>query len=347
MATMKDLLEKVNTYATDCADAYTSVQHLRFNTHGCLVYPTRESNYTLSMQGTLNKHALSQVVERLDAPRLDWIDNPKRCPEELKAKILNNLAVARPDDGLFIRHKGDNVRAVVSHQYTKFDNALFVDMVAQAVDTLGAEVQVLRPAIGDELSAYILIPSITFAQDPSAKNRGNGGLHPAIHISNSEIGTGAARTDGGLYQRYCENGTIYGWNAEEALQVRHRYISAYAMRSIVASGIASALKMSEKAAFAYVASQEIAVEETSLKSIIGEWGSKYGLSISAKDNWLKCVTAEKEIQERETPMLIDVVNGATYSAHTIENVKEREMIERMAGDILYDYAVRRPMARRG
>lgn len=337
MNTISELLEKVNTYSQDCADAYSSVNHLRFNTHGCMIYPTKESHYTVDMQGIPNRHALSQIVERLDAPRLDWLDNPKRCPTELKAKILNNLAVDRKDDGLFVRSKGNTVRGILSSQYTKFDNTLFVDLVGQAVESMGVDVQVHRPMIGDELSAYILIPSITFDKDPSYKGGDNGGLHPAVYISNSEIGTGAARTAGGLYRKVCSNGAIYGWKSEQSLQVRHRWLSAYAMRSIVASGIAEALKMSEKAAKAYVAAQDIAIEEVNLKGIIGEWASKYGLTVGAKDNWLKCVTAEVETQERESPMLIDVFNGATYSAHAIENVMEREMVERMAGDMLYHY----------
>jgi hypothetical protein len=333
---VSELLEKAQAYAQDCADAYTTTQHLRFNTHGCTVYPTKDSNFTVNMQGMPNEHALSQVIEKLDAPALAWIGNEKRCSLELRAKIFNNLAVDRPDAGLFIRHKGDNVRAVLSSQYTPLDNVMLIDLVGQAIGTMGVDVQVLRPTVGDHLSAYIVIPSVTFDNDPAYRGGDNGGLHPAVYISNSEIGTGSARTAGGLYRWYCSNGAIYGWKAEESLAVRHRWLSIGTMRAIVASGIASALKMSEKCAIAYVQAQEIHVEQVNLKSIINEWAGKYGLSVPAKESWLRAVTAETSVQERQDdPRLIDLFNGATYSAQSIENVPAREMVERMAGDMLY------------
>ena len=120
--------------------------------------------------------------------------------------------------------------------------------------------------------------------------------------------------------------------------VRHRYLTAYAMLSIVAAGIASALKMSEKAAQAYIAAQEIHLEPVSLKPIIDEWARKYGLSVSVKDNWIKSVTFETVDKDHvDDPRLADVVNAATFSAHTIENIQERELVERMAGDMLYAY----------
>lgn len=331
-----ELIERTNNYAQDCADAHTSVNGLMFSSAG-MQYPTKESNGTAFMGGKLNKNAYIQVVERLDAPRMEWLDNPKRCPVDLRDSILNQLAQLRDNDELFIRHKGDNVRAVLSNRYTPFDNVQFVDLIVQAVETMGVEAQVLRPFIGDELSAYVVVPSVTFDNDPSYKGRDNGGLHPAIYISNSEIGTGAARTTGGLYRSFCSNGAIYGWKAEESLIVRHRYLTASAMLSIVAAGIAEALRMSEKAALAYVKAQDIAVEPVSLKPIVEEWARKYGISVSAKENWLKGITVESAEQEHEQTMLIDVFNAATFSAHTIETVAERELVERMAGDMLYNF----------
>ena len=295
---------------------------------------TKESNYTTGMNGILNKNAFIQVVERLDAPRMEWLDNPKRCPTDLKSDILNKLCEIRNDDELFVRFKGDNVRAVLSRHYTPFDNAKFVDLVAQAVNSMGVDVEVLRPTIGDELSAYVLVPSVTFADDPSYKG---GGLHPAVYISNSEIGTGAARTTGGLYQHACSNGTIYGWKAEGALIVRHRFLTETAILSIVAAGIAESFHMSEQAAMAYVKAQEVAIEPVSLQPIVNEWARKYGISVSAKDNWLKAITAESIEQEHSQTMLVDVVNAATFSANMIETVAERELVERMAGDMLYNF----------
>jgi hypothetical protein len=96
--------------------------------------------------------------------------------------------------------------------------------------------------------------------------------------------------------------------------------------------------MSEKAAQAYVAAQEIHIEQVNLKAIVSEWAGKYGMSVSSKDNWLRAVAAEVSVQERQDePRLIDVFNGATYSAQSIDSVYEREMVERMAGDMLAHY----------
>jgi len=286
------------------------------------------------MRGQPNDLAWSQLVGRLDAPPVSWLLKDERCTKELRAKIMNNLAVTRAKDGLFIRHKGDTVRAVLSDEYTRFDNVKFIDLIGQAIEHLGYETVVLRPVVGDHLSAYILMPQITFNQDPN----GHGGLHPAVYVSNSEVGTGAARTAGGLYLDYCENGSIHGWKAEEALAVRHRFLSVGAMRSIVASGIAGALKMSEQAAKDYVAAQDIHLEPVNLKGIVDKWATKYGLTVGAKENWLAAAIGESSNQGRKPdPRVLDLFNGATYSAKLINSVPERELVERMAGDMLTEY----------
>lgn len=339
MTTLNDFYTRIKEYAEDCADSYTSSTELRFDTRGNMVYKTRESDYTLSMGGVPNDHAYSQLIGRLQAPPAGWLLDDKKCFPELRAKIMNNLAVARAKDGLFIRHKGDTIRGVMSDEYTKFDNVKFIELVQEAVTSNGLQVDVLRPVVGDHLSAYVMIPSITFDHDPRHNTNGNGGLHPCVYITNNEVGAGAARVTGALYRAYCGNGSISGYKAEETLAVRHRFISQGAMLSLVASGIASGLRMSEQAAKDYVAAQDVHIEPVNLKSIVDKWAARYGLTVSAKDNWLAAVVNESvEMSRKEDPRAIDIFNGATFSAKTISNVQERELVERMAGDYLTEQA---------
>ena len=282
----------------------------------------------------LNKHAFSQLNDRLFGPPTKWILGDK-CPEGLRGKITNRLLEEYPDKDFFVRVKNTEARAVLSHQYTVFDHTEFVDLVAEALDTAGVKPTVFRPTIGDFMSTYILLEAISFGRDPLNHGGGGEGLHPAIYISNSEIGTGAARTMGGLYRSVCENGVIYGWERETAQVVIHKHFQRNTLAAIVAAGVIDALKMSEEAAHKFMAARDQKIEPQRLDGLIGRWASTYGISVDIKDNWLSNTKTEWHRSGLEEPTIFDVVNAATYVAHEYsDSPQQRENVERMAGRIL-------------
>jgi hypothetical protein len=343
MNTLPELKQAVHDYAENCHDAIASTKSLQFEGRK-MGYGGASPLFANALeQGTLNDWSANQLCQKLDAPSMAWLFEPKHCPEELEADILNKLCQLRPEANLLIRSKGDNVRAVLSDQYTKFDNTTMIDLVEEAIDTMKVSPLVKRVSTGDEMSAYVLIPEITFANDPRSKGGTEGNLHPAIHISNSERGGGTAKIVGAVFSGYCQNGMIFGWSANETMAVRHRYISQPVMGALIAQSIALGFKMSEEAAKKFVASQEIHVEKANLSNLVDDWSRTYGISVPTKENWLAQITGEINRNERpEDPRLFDVINGATWLAQTLP-VDESILMERVAGDML---ASQFPRARR-
>jgi hypothetical protein len=356
---IQELKSKVETYAADCYDVVAPSSDIGFASNGGYGHITVAQDgelfgETADVQANLNQHAFTQLAERLDAPPVRWLADDEHCDPELRDVVLNYLLQER-ENTFLLRQKGECCRAVLSDQYTKFDNPEFVDLVGEALETAGTEAVVARVENHDVLRAYVVLPQITFAPDPGVRQPGlavaetgpqwagnvaghrwlnNGGLHPAIYISNSEIGTGAARVAGGIFRAICENGVIIGWKAEHAQVVVHRHFTRGIIRSIIASAVADGLKMSEEAAKRFVQSQEVHIEKKSLRPLVDDWAAKYGISVEAKDNWLGAVMGEATSYGRaDEPTLFDLVNAATYTAHALGS-DEREMVERMAGDLL-------------
>ncbi|MCK9599033.1 MAG: DUF932 domain-containing protein [Sphaerochaeta sp.] len=337
--TLKELKDQIDAYESDCSDSITSVRNLKFIENNGLAFTTAEGDSIpgVNQAGQFNPWSFNQACGRLNAPTA-WLSNPDYCPEPLKLNILNELSSKwRDDASLLLRLKGNLVRAFLTSKYSRFDNGEFVDLVGEAVQTTtGLEAQVNRPLVGDELKAYIVFPKITFGNDPSLKDTGkdNGGLHPAIYISNSERGGGYARVTGAVYRSICTNGLIYGWQEESAFRVLHLHHSKSAMGLLVADGIAQALKLSEEAAASFIKAQEIKIHKPDLQGIVDKWASKYGISVEAKDNWLAAVTHEAISNGRANdPRLFDLVNAATYVAQD-RPAEECETLERLAGGLL-------------
>lgn len=364
--TIAEFQNRVSEYARDCYDNLAQQSDFTFEPGDFMTYIAGEDNLfgaSVRQSGKLTDWAFRQIAERLDAPSTRWLGDKKHCPPELKNDILNKLVSLRDPARLLIRSKGEIIRAVLSDEYTKFDNKELVDMVGEAIATMGVAPEVHRTEIGDEMRGYILIPQITFNNDPTkpiigqglkgtsdwgvhtsatqSSPYGDGGLHPAVYISNSERGGGSAKIVGAVYRYVCGNGMIWGWDSQEIFSIRHRFVSMNAMKTLVGEAMAIAFKMSEEAARAFVASQEVHLEKANLKGLISEWSNKYGISVEATDNWLAVTTGEAMGYGRgNDPRLFDLVNGATYVAQQRDS-NERQMMERMAGDILRSRMVRR------
>lgn len=283
----------------------------------------------------VEEQGLEQISERLDGPPMKWFLG--KCSTPLQADVMNSLIRFRENKSLLLRAREGKIRAALSDKYIRFDHGEFVDLIVEAFQSEGLEPQVKRGDLGDEMRAYVLLPEITFAQDPALRGdppHGNGGLHPGAYISNSEIGTGAARIAGGLFRGICSNGAIYGWNAGAALIVRHVHTTHSKILLEVSEGIVGALKMSEEAASKFIEAQVVRLPRTKISSLVSHWSGAYGISVEAKEDWLRAITQEADTYGRaEIPTLFDMVNGASLSAQH-RGAREREMMERMAGDLL-------------
>lgn len=336
------LKDRVNAYAEDCSDSLANLKTFHYMPNYGLSFSSGEENLfgtPVAEARQLNDWAFTQLAGRLNAPPMQWLNNEGLCDDELRVKIMNELIEDREDARYLLRSKGQTLRAVLSDQYTKFDNTELIDLAGEAINQMGIEPQVFRAEIGDQLRGYVLFPQIDFGSPSNGNNPGNGGLHPAVYISNSEIGGGMAKVVGAIYRATCDNGVIFGWNAENIFAIRHRWISRAGMSEVMKNAMIIAFKLSEEAAHKFIASQDIHLPQTNMQSIVDQWATKYGISVGAKEDWLSTISAETHTHGRvNDPRVYDVVNAATYIAQQQQG-NEREQIERMAGDFLNNMVV--------
>ncbi|MGH2620958.1 MAG: hypothetical protein ACRDHG_10380, partial [Anaerolineales bacterium] len=298
--------------------------------------------------GGLTRHALGQLVERLDGPPLGWVGDERHASGGLRADVVNALIRHRDPVDLLVRHRGDAIRAVLSDEYSPFSHVDLVDLVGGALSALGdlgGDAMVWRPETGDELRAYLVLPRVVFGPDPGRSGPWSdtggasgpgGGLSPAIYLSNSEIGTGKVRISGGLFRLVCSNGAIR-WEADQGgLELVHRGLSARTLGSAVADALVGALRMSEDMAAKFISSQSILLRPGKVEALARAWGDKYGLALPSIDAWRELVGWEAGQNGRpaDAPALFDLVNAATYAAQKF-GPEEREQAERMAGALLY------------
>lgn len=288
--------------------------------------------------GWLTDLGLQHLCNFMGVPA-GWIKSDD-CPTALAQQVFDWKFLNTEARELMLRQRSNEngcnvVRAIMSEKYTRFDHIKLVDALASALDTIGAPVKIFRPEVGDELRAYAFIESIDFGgSDGSAYDGGgNGGLKPAIYIRNSETGGSKVRIIGGLYRSYCGNGCIFGWQSEDVFSFAHRWKTEASLAMLVNEAIAVALKMSESAANEFIAKQNVRIQPTSLKGIISDWASKYGIATTSKEHWLEAVTATANNNGSITAF--DVINEATFMASRMADAGERELVERMSGDMVF------------
>lgn len=338
---LQELNDRVQQEAGSNEDLYVKGEGITFVGKGgetLQIVEDPEANGLFDAMGivretNLTDWAYGQMLGRMEAPPKQWMR--ERCPDDLRLTILNRLKEEHLQDRYMVRMHENETRAVLSDQYTRFDNAAFVPMVAEALGTLGLTPKLVRPQTGDQLRCHLAFPEITFDEDP----RGGGGIHPSIYISNNEIGGGSVRVAPGTFSQSCLNDVIYGWkNRENTFQLRHRHLDETLMARLVAHSISEALEMSENVAHAFLQTVSVPVEPVSLKPITENWTRKYGISIEASENWLGAVLAESVSAGRaDDPRAFDLINGLTMTAQTREP-DERHKMEVLAGALIDVYA---------
>lgn len=330
----------VGDWQDNCTDAWSEFREVAYGEQDQLRYVGTSAATTdlfgegasVEVEGHMTMHALSQLTERLQGPPMRWLANEMKVKAPLRARVMNAVLADRPNAKLFMRHYGGLVRAILSDQYSAFNHEALLDLVAGAIESMGEvgqNVDVHNAQIGDQLRAYVLLPSVTFDRDPEGDGPDDGGgLHPAAYISNSEVGSGKVRVHGGLFREVCSNGMILGWEKKEGLELIHRNLSEATVASAVADALVNAFRLSEDAAKQFIESQQVHLRNDRLEKLASEWGSKYGLTLPSIEAWGTLATMDKE------PTLFGFLNYATALAQDREPA-EREAMERMAGDLLY------------
>lgn len=331
---IQELVEKIRRDSIDKHDATLSVGDINYHGEGCFGYSPEPTLFNRSPEParvTTNDYAYRQLVGRVDGPSPRWLRGP--CPPSLENEVVSSMMGVHSDDKLFIRMRGQQCRAVLSSEYTPFDNSEFVSIITEYIHQEGLDVDVNKAIVGDRMRAYFMLPGITF------DNGDHGELHPAIYIRNSEVGDGSARITGGLYRSVCTNGMIYGWKRESSAKIQHRWYNRQMVIALVSTAIVEGFQASEEAAKKFIASQSINIEPKSMDGLLERWAKKYNISQESADDWRGASIGNAGEYGRPNEVtLMDVINGATYVA---QRQDDPEPFERMAGAMLEGVSITR------
>lgn len=290
-----------------------------------------------------NQNAQNQLGVRLHFPA-SWVfsTDPEDITPDLRSAIVNAKFegdLTRSDPMLWrTRDGGQTLRAVLTTKYSRYDHfdlwSAFTDALAKSgLNDLSPVV--FRPHIDDHMTAYVIFPTVRAntndADSYDTGRRDDGGLHPALYISNGEDGTASTRVSGGLYRSACENGCIMGWNAEASIRIRHLHKTNAEMAYAVNVALVEAMKSSQLGIENYVKACTEQIQTEMLPNMIAHWKTLYQVSEDVTDAWKNDMTNAASLRPLT---LADAVNSLTLVAGTIEQVKQRENAEIMAGEIL-------------
>jgi len=348
------LVDAVKSYSENCSDSTAETRKMALEGICTLRSITTEENAlfpgaTVAVTETrqLTRTAFSQLNSKLHGPNFDWLTSEDHCDDPLRERVFNEIIRNRENTEVLLRSKGDLIRAVLSDQYSVFDHIDFIDLIERGLSSMGSvgdNVRVHNAQIGDVMRAFILLPDITVNNDPGAGggtsrpqgySPNGGGLHPAVYISNSEVGTGKVRLTGGVFRKVCSNGMIMGWRNNSSIAITHRFTNRELVAVEVIGMMEKAFQMSEAAITKFVEAQHVALVEGSLQRLASRWAEKYGLPKEFSTKW-EAGAQQEAINNGRHAMettLFDFLNGATYLAHTAD-YETAETIQRMAGDLL-------------
>lgn len=157
----------------------------------------------------LRPTAQGAIANRLGLP-LSYL---RRCPRHLQAVNLNHWLRHEPNDQLFIRFDGSEVRAVFTPRYVPVDNVRIMERLFDL--GYGAKTRVVCRLDAEFMSLSIPDGNRTFDLDGDR-------ITPGLAISNSEVGLSSVTVSAYFLRLVCTNGLV----ARTETTSRFRHISA-------------------------------------------------------------------------------------------------------------------------
>lgn len=337
-----EVLDKARQYAANCTDTENVDPRQILYGDGDLI-TFKDGSEALQLFGNikgfnpdttavLSKRARGQLGDRLGGPWLKTGFLKELQPTERKMIANHRLPKHSGNGDWLVRQKGPEVRAVLSSQYTPFDNLKLLDLTEEAlrVETGQHTPHAFRGTndfgashllVEDNLRAQLILPGRA-GLDPDGKG---GGLHIMVTLKDSEVGEGGVWIVPGVFRYICANGLIWGLKQKESREFfhAHRFISMTAMEAWVRKTIAKAMKLSAANVEKFVAAADIKL--TNIPDLLKQLTGRTNITQTEKENWAIRVQGNS---------LFDVLNGLTATARdTVDPIRVVEL-ETLAGQFL-------------
>ena len=278
-----------------------------------------------------NDHALGQMSTRLGIPTRyarKCMENEPRLYASHANHWLNQEE--QRDKGLFLRTRGDELRAVLSDRYATLDNHYVTEILEQV---LGGYAQV-------DVKGFNLDPryfNLRLVFSDMNVNLGTSmkkdDVMVGLQITNSEVGSSSLRVDSCLFRLVCTNGLISRIGGQPLLAQRHSNVSDTEMQNRVGKSIVEAVSLGDIAIDKFAKLKEVKVSNAI--SEIKELAKKQKYSERATDILVDSYSIEKLITGEESAY--EVVNAFTRMAQQTQTYDRRLEIETFAGSLMDSY----------
>jgi hypothetical protein len=292
----------------------------------------------LRAEGRLNKTGYRQLCSRLGAPH-QWLTVGSNCPDDLEVTIIQRLQQDYSTPTLF-RFREDTCRAVLSDKYLVYNHAEFWNNIKDSLAGTGMMImkpKIWKPVVEDRMDAWILFEGVDADPNGNAPEMydggGFGGLKPAIHIRNTEDGTGRVRIDSGMFRSYCTNGVIFGWSGKAGMAAEHLGKSTTHMETKVALAIAEAAESCKLGIDKFIEALNVRIKEDAINRVVEEWSSVYNIDAECSDLWFQAITGSKT--------WADVVMATSDFAGTLSDRDLSTTLEEASGALLISGAPHR------
>jgi len=161
---------------------------------------------------------LSEVV-----PGASRFLNSEDCPQDLAEQVVNRMLSEKSDMKRMVRIEQDNgaqpyLKAFLSEGYRPYNNKQFVAEIKKNIAGKEDEFKVLRPSVsGGTFSVNLLNHKQKITLQDGEKNRS---IFLGVNYRNGEDGGASVSRLPFSFDRFCENGTIFGRKFIEAVAKR-------------------------------------------------------------------------------------------------------------------------------
>jgi len=319
-ANFQDVLTRVKTWEDehkpfDRGFRLPLFQYVINQGEGGALVPINQEGVSIIPQVRLMEHAHDQLLERLEFQKKTF----NRLPAKLQILNLNYLIQNFYDKEVLLRcQDGDQVRGLLSADYTPIDNLEFLEMLSPYCQDAN-----IRWDYSDDRVLHV---QVTFPRTATEVKVGDI-VQTGLHITNSEVGIRSVTIAALVYRLRCSNGAIGGGEGAGFFRFRHTG-DPDRLRDHVKNAIESANISTIKLVEEFKASVNKAIDApaTFLENL-----AKDKANDMTQDQFKAALNA---YMAEPDPTLFGVTNAITRAAHSNFTGETRYDMERLGAKVL-------------
>lgn len=338
LTSFQPLLDRCAEFDALKSDTVVDTRSFRFTEGGQAVVP---SEYGAAIMG-MEDGALGQLGDRLG--RYFWQTSKKTIPTEFYRQLysawpthfagLTNDLLNNMEGKLLIRGYGEDVRAVLSEQYAKLDNAEMLDMAQQVLTGVPFEIvqsgQYYSRNDGvqrDEMTIRVVVKTVR------PKDEDGGGYGLGVVIRNGETGGAASEVRPLIMRTSCLNSLIMSRGEDgEKLGLRLTHKGTKESKLVLfAAALQEALPMASEGLKKFLETKRVEID---LNAVIARMGED--------EDWSEEMKIAVAIGSEGQENVYGLINGLTFAANQVDlDASHRFDLEALASKFVYQPSLAR------